>query len=149
MSDPNDKSPEELALEGQTIREVMAAVRVAQQGEMHEEALQERKRRRKVKEKRVQERQERHKKQAQAAKTRRQSVLNEANGKMANHIAVASRELRAAFRDATAIALPRHSQEGREQVRIRRSIEGALSALRQIGRGTFHVSDVDLDDVGT
>jgi hypothetical protein len=152
MTDPNDKKPEEGPVTGrQTIREVMEAVRVAQQEEAREELLTERKRRREAKEKRIRERRERQVKRATETKRRRQGALNEANGKVANHLAVASRELRAALRDATSVPLPRHSQEGREQLRVRRSIEGALSALRQVGRGTFHVPDVDLDfdDVGT
>jgi hypothetical protein len=152
MTDPNDKKPEEGPVTGrQTIREVMAAVREAQQEEMRAEVLADRKHRRQAKEKRIRERRERQTKQAKATKQRRQGALTEARGKVANHVAVASRELRAALRDATSVPLPRHSQEGREQLRVRRSIEGALSALRQIGRGTFHVPDVDLDldDVGT
>lgn len=153
MTDPNDKKPDE---EGpvtgrQTIREVMAAVRAAQQAERHAEVLADRKRRREAQDKRLKERRRRRDDQTQAIKQRRQGALAQARGKVANHVAIASRELRAALRDATSTPLPRHSQEGREQLRVRRSIEGALTALRQIGKGTFHVPDTDLDieDVGT
>ena len=152
MTDPNDKKAEEGPVTGrQTIREVMEAVRIAQQEEMRAEVLAERKTRREAQEKRIKQRRERQKKEVHAIKQRRQGALTESRGKVANHVAAATKELRAALRDATSVPLPRHTQEGREQLRIRRSIEGALSALRQVGKGTFHVPDVDLDldDVGT
>lgn len=152
MSDPNDQTPPEGPVTGrQTIREVMEALRVAQQKEMLEERLAERKRRREAKESRIRERREREKRRIQAAKARRQTALKSAQGKVAQHVATASRELRAALRDTMAVPMPRHSPEGREQLRIQRSIENALAALRSAGRGTFYETDIDLDldEVGT
>lgn len=146
MSDPNDKNPEEGPVTGrQTIREVMAAVRVAQEEEMHQEVLADRKKRKEATETRIKTRRERQVKQAREVKARRYKALKDSQGKMTNHVTAASRALRAALEEASSVQLPRHSPEAREQVRIRRSIEGALSALRQVGRGTFNETDVDLD----
>lgn len=142
MSDSDDKQP----FEGQpSIREVMEAVRAAQEEEMRAEALAERKRRRKAQENRVRERRERQVTRAREAKARRQKAITDAQGKVAHHVSAATRELRAALRDATAVPMPRHSAEGREQLRVRRSIENALAALRRVGRGHFYDSDLDLD----
>lgn len=152
MSDPNDKKPDEGPVTGrQTIREVMEQVRRAQEEEMRQEVLAERRKRREAKETRIKARRDRQTKQLRETRRRREGALKEANDKAGSHVAAASRELRAALRDATSVPLPRHSPQGREQARVRRSIEGALAALRQIGRGTFHVAgiDADFDDVGT
>jgi len=146
MSDLNDKMPEEGPVTGRaSIREVMAAVRAAQQEERRQEALAARKRRRADQDKRAQERRKRHQKLVQAKKNRRQGDLREANTKVAAHVSAASRALSAALRDSTSVPLGRHTPEGREQLRIRRAIEGALGALRQVGKGTFYNADIDLD----
>lgn len=146
MSDPNDKMADSGPVTGlQSIREVMAALRAAQEAELREEVLAERRQRRQAQEKRIKERRERQMQEIRARHTRRENALKAAHDKVGTHITAATRELQAALRDATSVPLPRHSPQGREQLRVRRSIESALAALRSIGRGTFHETDVDLD----
>lgn len=146
MSDPKDSQPQEGPVTGhQSIREAMAALRAAQEEEVRQERLSELRKRREAKEKRIKERRERQREQLRRRHARRESDLKAANSRVGDHINAASRELRAALRDATSVPMPRHSPQGREQLRIRRSIENALGALRAIGRGTFHESDFDPD----
>jgi len=146
MSDPNDKTAHEGPVTGrQSIREVMEAVRAAQEAELREQMLEERRQRRQAKEKRIKARRERQMQEIRTRHARRESALKTANNKVGTHITAATKELQAALRDATSVPLPRHSPQGREQLRVRRSIESALAALRNVGRGTFHETDVDLD----
>lgn len=146
MPDPTDQTPQEGPVTGrQSIREVMEAVRIAQEEEMREQMLAERRRRREAKEKRIKERRERQTQELRRRHARRESALKTANTKVGQHISAASRELQAALRDATSVPLPRHSPQGREQLRVRRSIEAAMAALRSVGRGTFHETDLDPD----
>lgn len=149
MSDSHDNREQDLP-EGpvtgrQSIREVMAELRRVQEEEWRQEALQERRRRREAKESRIRKARARREEQVRAHKARRQNALQEANTKIAQHVAVAAKELGAALRDLNSVPVPRHSSEGREQVRVRRSLETALGAIRRVGRGAFSNTDFDSD----
>jgi hypothetical protein len=50
------------------------------------------------------------------------------------------------LRTLTAVPLDRHSEEGREKVRIIRSINAALTAVGRVGRGGNYDIDPDLGD---
>jgi len=148
MTEPEDNKPEEDRTLGRpTIREVMASVRLAQDEEWKREAEAARKARRDRNNQRAAARREKYQKEARRLQARRERDLQESVQRVSQRVATARTALRAALRDAQAVNFPRHTDQGREQVRMQRSIESALGALRRIGRGTFHVSDV-MEDVG-
>jgi len=147
MVDRTDKPPEEQdrETERQTIRAVLAAVQAEQRAEIKAQQFEIVQKKREAKEKRIKTRREKDQKTTREAQARRVKAFRESNEQVATHVAAASRALRAARRAATQIPFPRHSPEAREAQRTARSLESALGALRQVGRGTFYESDVDMD----
>lgn len=84
-----------------------------------------------------------------AQKQARVAALAQSREKVQSHVAGASRELQRALRATQQVSLHRHSPEGREQLRIVRSLTAAVAALRAVGRSSYYSSegvDLDFDD---
>lgn len=147
MVDPTDKTPEDQdrATERQTIRAVLEAVQNEQRAELRAQQLEYVRQKREAKEKRLEKRREQDRTVAKESQARRVKAFRDSQERLGVHVAEASRALRAARRVASEIPFPRHSPEAREAYRDVRSLELALSALRRVGRGTFHEGDADLD----
>lgn len=147
MADPTDTDDRPMGeqVELQTLQEVMAAVQAQQMGELRaqrEERLQRKREAREQRLKEIRERRQERAKDAQSARTRGLKLSSDVVGREVN---AAMARLRAARRAATQFPFPRHSPEAKEAARMIRSIEAAMAACQQVGRGTFYEPDVDLD----
>ena len=136
---------EELQVERQTIRQVMAALREEQEQEKFAQAQQKVAKKREQRAEQLRRARKERENRARERHAARTKALKDSNSKVAAHVADASRALRAALRDATETPMQRRSAEGREQQRIVRSIQTAMGALRRIGGGSFYETDVDFD----
>lgn len=139
---PQEGAPQEPSEgERRTIREVIQA--------QHEAALREKEAertaaRRKRREERIERRRTEREDRARQVHARRLKALNEAKERAAAHVGDATRSLRAALRQISEVGAPRHTAEGREQQRMAQALLNAMGALRRVGRGTFHETDIDL-----
>jgi hypothetical protein len=136
-----DATPVTEQVERQTIREVLEAQHQARVLEQQEA---ERARRIKRREDRVKQHRAERETRARQAHARRLKALNEVNEQVGAHVGSASRSLRAALRAVSEVSAPRHTEEGREQQRLVRALQTAMGALRGVGRGDFHETDIDL-----
>ena len=137
-SDNPQEAPEQDRL---TIREV---IRAQHETVMQEQAEARTAARRKQRDERAKQRRTEREDRARQTHARRLKALNDSAGRVTAHVATAARSLSAALRDATDTPAPRHTAEGREQQRMVREIQAALGAIRRVGRGAFHETDIDL-----
>jgi hypothetical protein len=77
------------------------------------------------------------------ASKKRQASLAQSQAKVQSNVSAASQALQRALRAAQESPIHRHSPEGREQLRLVRSLSAALGALRGVGRGTYYQVDTD------
>jgi hypothetical protein len=140
--DREDDGGRKVPLDRQTIRESILARIEDQRLEALREEKAERRKARKV---RVEQRRAADVRKAKHRKESRLRAVNEANDRVRGNVAAASRSLRAALRAATAVPLPRHSDEGRAQQRTIRKIESAITSLRDVRVGTFDETKVEVD----
>jgi hypothetical protein len=104
----------------------------------------------KARQKQVEARTERSQKRLKAredrgrqASQKRQAALTAAQGKVQSAVSDAASSLQRALRAAQETPIHRHSPEGREQLRLVRSLSAALGALRGVGRGTYYEVSAD------
>lgn len=128
-------------VERRTIREVIQAQHAVALREQEQERLAAR---RQEREERSQKRRKVREDRARQVHAHRVKALNEAKERVGAHVSDASRSLSAALRDLSETQAPRRTPEGREQQRMAQALLAAMGALRRVGRGTFHETDIDL-----
>jgi len=111
---------------------------------MREHAERERRARREAQDERVKALRKEREGRARQVHARRLKAMGEATERMGVHVGTASRSLRAALREISAVSAPRHSAEGQEQQRLIRALRASLGALRRAGAREFHETDIDL-----
>lgn len=145
----DDRQQEATSVERQTIREALADYAERQREEEIRKVLEER---RKARDERADARRQARVDTAKRTKAKRLRSAVEMSQRVEAHVAEARRSLQAALRAAGAVAFPRHSSEGRQQIQTTRRLEDAMSSLGRVGRSSRaadDASDLDLDlDVG-
>lgn len=144
MADPTDTAQERVVR--QSIREAVSQ-RIAEERQMREAT--ERAARQQTRDERAKTRKKARTVRVTAQKQARVAALAQSREKVQSHVAGASRELQRALRATQQVSLHRHSPEGREQLRIVRSLTAAVAALRAVGRSSYYSSegvDLDFDD---
>jgi hypothetical protein len=149
VADPTDPTEltEQGLIERKTLREsISGRIETERQAQIAAEQAKLKQRRTERENKRKKERLDR----VTAQKQKRQAVLTESQTKIQRHVGDATKALQGAIRVAQDIPLSRYSPEGREQMRIIRSLRASLESLRDFGRSSYSSSDgvdLDFDDV--
>jgi hypothetical protein len=134
---PETPGPEERV----AIREAIQRRMAEEQALKHAQVKQEQREKR---EQRYQAQQKTRLDQARALKQKRVAAFSQSQEQVRSSLQEASRFLKKALQAATESKFPRHSPEGREQLRLIRSLESSLGALRGV-RITNLSPDLDLD----
>lgn len=138
MADPKDTIQSET--ERHTIRQAISG-QIAHEAEVR--LKKEKDERREVRAKRAKKRHKAREDRGRAASQKRRAALTASQGKVQSAVSDASRSLQRALQAAQETPIHRHSPEGREQLRLVRSLSAALGALRGVGRGTYYEVDTD------
>jgi len=138
MADPKDTIQSET--ERQTIRDVISE---KIERDRQERILKARQEQRATRDKRAKKRQKAREDRGRAASQKRQAALTASQAKVQSAVSDAANSLSRALRVAQETPIHRHSPEGREQLRLVRSLSAALGALRGVGRGTYYEVSTD------
>lgn len=133
--------PEFSEEERRTLRDVIQS---QQETSLEEEQSARRAVRRKKRDERAVQRRTEREDRARQTHAHRLKALNGSTQRVSAHVGTAARSLSAALRALTEVPMPRHTAEGREQQRVAHALKAALGAVRRVGRGTFHETDVDI-----
>jgi hypothetical protein len=141
MADPKDmQQTQQTQVDRNIIRESISE-RIERD---HQEKLAEaQKTRRQARDERAKARKKAREHRGREASKKRQSALAQSQAKVQSNVTAAAQSLQKAIRAAQESPIHRHSPEGREQLRIVRSLSAALGALRGVGRGTYYKVDTD------
>lgn len=138
MSNPQDT--QQTQADRTTIREAISS---NFDREQQQRAAKLQRERRGARDARAKKRKEARTQKGKDASKKRQASLVQSQAKVQSNVSAASQALQRALRAAQETTIHRHSPEGREQLRLVRSLSAALGALRGVGRGTYYQVDTD------